>query len=123
MYADYEYYKNEYKGELDEDTANKALKQASRHIDTLTFNRARNAELSEFQEGVLKETCCMIADFEMLNKDLINNLLSSYSLNGASMAFNGQSANATIVSGIVVQKDTYAYLCQTGLCCRSLGVL
>ena len=37
MYADVEYYKQAYKGSLED--VEKALMQASRHIDTLTFNR------------------------------------------------------------------------------------
>ena len=39
MYVTVEYYKDTYKGNLDEADAEKALKQASRHIDTLTYNR------------------------------------------------------------------------------------
>ena len=122
MYADFEYYTTEYKGKMDEETANKALKQASRHIDSLTFNRAVNKPLTEFQSNILKEVCCMMADFENENGEMINSLINSYSLNGASISFGGTAANCTMIGGVVVQKDVYAYLCQTGLTCRSLGV-
>ena len=44
MYADYEYYTTEYKGTLPEEEAVKALTRASRHIDTLTYNRIVGAE-------------------------------------------------------------------------------
>lgn len=125
MYADYEYYKTEYKGTLPEEEAVKALKQASRHIDTLTYNRIVGDEfdcLTVFQQDIIKETACMMADFESANASMINSLINSYSINGASINFSGESANCQLVNGIVVQKDVYAYLAQTGLTCLSLGV-
>ena len=125
MYADYEYYTTEYKGKLPEEEAVKALTRASRHIDTLTYNRIIGAEferLTAFQQGIIKECVCMMADFETSNASMINSLVNSYSINGASISFSGECANCQLVNGVIVQKDTYAYLEQTGLTCRSLGV-
>lgn len=125
MYADFEYYTNEYKGTMPEEEAVKALKQAERHIDTLTYNRIRKCKfegLTEFQQGIVKECACMMADFEHNNASMINSLVNSYSINGASITFSGECANCQLVDGVIVQKDTYAYLAQTGLTCRSLGV-
>ena len=125
MYADYEYYTTEYKGTLPEEEAVKALKQANRHIDTLTYNRIVGAEferLTTFQRDIIKETSCMMADFEHNNASMINSLINSYGINGASITFSGECVNCQIVNGVIVQKDVYAYLAQTGLACRSLGV-
>jgi hypothetical protein len=125
MYADFEYYTNEYKGTMPEEEAVKALKQAERHIDTLTYNRIKKCKfegLTEFQQGIVKECACMMADFEHNNASMINSLVNSYSINGASISFSGECANCQLVDGVIVQKDTYAYLAQTGLICRSLGV-
>ena len=123
MYADLEYYKNTYGGKLSEEDAEKALKQASRHIDTLTYNRIVDIErLTAYQQGIIKECACMMADFESTNASMINSLINSYSINGASINFSGESANCQLVNGVVVQKDVYAYLSQTGLTCLSLGV-
>ena len=125
MYADYEYYSTEYKGTMPEEEATKALKQAERHIDTLTYNRIKGfgfERLTAFQQGIIKECVCMMADFETANASMINSLINSYSINGASINFSGESANCQIVNGIIVQKDVYAYLSQTGLTCLSLGV-
>lgn len=125
MYADFEYYTNEYKGTMLEEEAVKALKQAERHIDTLTYNRIKKCKfegLTEFQQGIVKECACMMADFEHNNASMINSLVNSYSINGASITFSGECANCQLVDGVIVQKDTYAYLAQTGLTCRSLGV-
>lgn len=125
MYADYEYYSVEYYGQMSQEEATSALKQACRHIDALTYNRIKGRgfeNLTEFQQGIVKETACMMADFEHNNADMINSLVNSYSINGASISFGGEGANYTLVNGVVVQRDVYAYLCQTGLCCRSMGV-
>lgn len=125
MYADYEYYFQTYNGEMTEDEAVKALEKASRHIDTLTYNRivGRGFEsLTEFQQGVIKECACMMADFEHTNESMINSLINNYSINGASISFSGEGANFALVRGIVVQRDTYSYLEQTGLTSRNLGV-
>ena len=125
MYADYDYYSVEYHGQMPEEEAMSALKQACRHIDTLTYNRivGRGFErLTAFQQGIIKEVACMMADFEHNNADMINSLVNSYSINGASISFGGEGANYKLVNGVVVQRDVYAYLSQSGLCCASMGV-
>lgn len=123
MYAGIEYYKNTYKGNLEDADAVKALEKASRHIDTLTYNRIVAVgfeNLAEYQQGVIKECECLMADWEIENTDYINNMLSSYSLNGASMSFTGQSASATVVNGVAVSREIYSHLQKCGLCTRSL---
>lgn len=125
MYADLEYYHNTYGGKLPDEEAEKALKQASKHIDILTYRRIAGVgfeNLTPFQQETVKEVCCMMADFESANASMINSLINSYSINGASINFSGESANCQIVNGIIIQKDVYAYLSQTGLTCLSLGV-
>ena len=125
LYADFEYYSQTYKGKLPQEEAKKALKQASRHIDSLTFNRIVGKgfeNLTPFQQEIVKECTCMMADFENTNASMINSLINSYSINGASISFSGECANCQLTNGVIVQKDTYAYLAQTGLTCRSLGV-
>ena len=123
MYADYEFYKNTYNGTLEEADALKALNKASRHIDTLTYNRILEIgfnNLTEYQQGIIKECECLMADWETENADYINSMLSSYSLNGASMSFTGQSASATVTNGVAVSREIYAHLQKCGLCTRSI---
>lgn len=123
MYAGIEYYKNTYKGNLEDTEIEKALEKASRHIDTLTYNRIVAIgfdNLTEYQQGIIKECECLMADWETENTDYINSMLSSYSLNGASMSFTGQSASATVVSGVAVSREIYSHLQKCGLCTRSL---
>lgn len=123
MYADIEFYKNTYKGNLEDADIEKALQQASRHIDTLTFNRIvliGFEHLTEYQQGIIKECECLMADWETENSDYINSMLSSYSLNGASMSFSGNSASAVVTNGVAVSRDIYSHLQKCGLCTRSL---
>ena len=125
-YASKEDYKDIYKGTMipDEDIE-KQLRQASRHIDSLTYNRIVGrgfSGLTEFQQEIIKEVCCMQAEFEYENTDVINSILSSYSINGASIQINA-SWNVCTDKGVVMKRDTYQLLSQTGLCCLRLGGL
>ena len=98
----------------------RVLRQASRHIDSLTFNRIVAAgfdHMTAFQQETIKEVVCMQADFEYENADEINTILSSYSINGVSAQF-GSSWNVFMEKGIAMKRDVYSLLMQTGLCCR-----
>lgn len=118
-YVTAEYYLKDFNGSLiPRDTLEKALRLASRHIDSLTYNRIVGQgfyNLTSFQRDVIKETVCQQAEFEYENADEINTILSSYSINGVSMQF-GSSWNVFMKKGIAMKKDTYALLCQSGLC-------
>lgn len=107
-------------GNIQPDKLQNALRQASRHVDVLTYNRicARGFEhLTTFQQEVIKEVVCQQADFETENEDEISMVLSSYSINGVSAQF-GSSWNIYTEHGVAMRRDVYATLCQTGLCCR-----
>lgn len=123
-YADKEYYTNVYGGsKISEEVLDKALKQASRHIDILTFNRLVGKDIStyltEYQLELVKECCCELADFETEYADMIQNVLKSYSINGVSMTFD-QSWNLQIQDGVVIRQDVYSKLQSTGIMCRIL---
>lgn len=113
-------------GVITTDDLEKRLHIASRHIDTLTFNRivARGFEnLTEFQKDVIRLVVCKQADFEAENESLINSVLSSYSINGVSMGINAGGWNVTVQDGVIMKADNYAMLERTGLCCRRLGAI
>lgn len=120
-YATEDYYLNQYGGEIiPKDILEKALKNASRHIDSLTYNRIVGrgiSSLTEFQQEIIREVVCMQADFEYENADEINSVLSSYSINGVSAQF-GSSWNIFTDKGIAMKREVYTLLCQTGLCSR-----
>ena len=120
-YASKEYYQNEYQGSIvPEDKLLKALRQASRHIDSLTFDRIVGqgfSNLSRYQQELIREVTCQQADFETENADEIDTILQSYAINGVSAQF-GSSWNVITEQGVAMKRDVYALLCQTGLCCR-----
>ena len=120
-YVTPEYYRETYGGtQIPENELERALTQASRHIDSLTYNRIVGqgfSNLTAFQQDVIREVVCQQADFEYENADEINTILSSYSLNGASVQF-GSSWNVYTEKGVAIRRDVYALLSQTGLCCR-----
>lgn len=120
MYTSYvavEEYKKNY-SDIPDENIEKSLKKASRHIDTLTFNRIQGIgfdNLTEFQKEIIKEVCCELANFEYENEDVITSVLSSYSINGVSMAF-GDSWNVKVFKGVAIPTELYETLSQTGLC-------
>ena len=121
-YADETYYDDVFKGSEFEDyeEAEKYLRQASRHIDSLTFNRIREEgfdKLTPFQQEVIQEVCCLQAEFEYENQDELESIFSGYGINGVSAQI-GNSWNIFMEKGVAMKRDTYALLCQTGLCCR-----
>lgn len=120
-YADESYYSDTFDGSIlpDEDMA-RYLRQASRHIDSLTYNRIIGqgfTNLTQFQQDVIREVVCQQAEFEYENADLIETVISGYSLNGASVQF-GSAWNVRTQNGVAMRRDTYRLLEQTGLCCR-----
>lgn len=120
-YADADFYREVYKGTVIlAEELERRLYVASRHIDTLTYNRIVGrgiSGLTEFQAGIIREVCCQQADFEYENQDLMETVLSGYSLNGASVQF-GNSWNVMTDKGVAMKRDTYSLLKQTGLCNR-----
>lgn len=119
--ADYAQYGN---GDIpfeDLEKLEKILHKASRNIDSLTFNRIVGTgfdNLTEFQQKIVKESCCLLADFLHDNADLLDSALNAYTINGVSMSFGGVSV--AVIGGIPIRKDIYSLLSQTGLCCTSL---
>lgn len=122
-YANESYYFSVYQGDtLSYDDARKWLLQASRHIDSLTYNRIVDrgfSALTKFQQETICEVCCRQAEFEYQNREIFDMILSGYSINGVSMQF-GASWNVTTQKGIPMRKDVYEQLCQTGMCCGLL---
>lgn len=121
-YATPEYYSDIYSGGTIPagDELERYLRNASRHIDTLTYNRIVGrgiSSLTAFQQDVIREAVCQQADFEYQNREIFDMILQGYSINGVSMQF-GESWNVMIQKGIPVKRDIYELLCQTGLCCR-----
>jgi hypothetical protein len=89
--------------------------KAAEHIDTLTFNRICDYNsLTELQQRTISRVHERLTKFEQDNEDLLNTHLQSYSINGVSMSFGGQSVKW--ICGIAIPKELYSMLISTGLC-------
>ena len=102
----------------------KALYQASRQVDSLTYNRIVGKgflHLTGFQQDVIRDVCCQQADFYYANKEAIESALQSYSINGVSMAF-GTGQNVKYINGVFIHSGTYSLLNQSGLACRRVVI-
>ena len=116
--ADYDRYGS---GNIQPEELDKILHNASRQIDSLTFNRIVGKgfdNLTDFQQEIITESCCKLADFLHDNADLLDSALSSYSVNGVSMSFGGVAV--TVINGVPVSREIYSLLCQSGLCSLSM---
>ena len=101
-------------------SVSKFLKDASRNIDTLTFNRivAKGfANLTEFQREIIKECVCKQAEFLYDNADAISSVFDTYSINSVTMKF-GTGFSVELIDGVPVLTSVYSLLKQTGLCCQ-----
>lgn len=117
--ADYAQYGS---GNIPAEELDSFLHKASRHIDSLTFNRIVAAgfdNLTEFQRDIIKNSCCRLADFLHDNDGLLGSALNSYSVNGVSMSFGGMSV--AVINGVPVSREIYSLLSQSGLCTSSLN--
>ena len=107
-------------GEIPEEKLDDFLSQASRNVDSLTYNRIVGRgfdNLTAFQKETIQEVVCRQADFLYENQDVMNTILTSYSINGVSVHF-GKSWNVKVQNGVAMKMDVYHLLCQTGFCCR-----
>lgn len=119
MYADYEYYRDNFGGKvLDENTAPEALEQASEAVDILTYCRIKAAgfdNLTEHQQTTIKRVVCRLAQWQYENADGLESPYKQYSINGVSMTF-GASDTVRSVCGVLIPLEIYSLLLTTGLC-------
>ena len=99
-----------------------ANKRAGRAVDALTFNRIHALGwegLSPFQRGVVADVMAELVKFQSDNVDLLESTVSGYSINGVSVQYNG-GVSVTRVEGVIIPRELYALLEQTGLTCPVL---
>ena len=122
MYASIEDFERLYSDtSLDYMTITQMLEQASEEVDGLTYNRIRVKgfdRLTVFQQEKVKRAVCIQAAFINEYSEMLTSPFSSYSINGVSMAFNGD--NIVDINGIKASKQRYNRLVQTGLTRRNL---
>ena len=125
LYADKDYYQNTYKGSSlsSDNELNKYLQEATDDVNSLTFNRIVGKgfdNLTNFQKDIIQRVCCQFAEFKFENADVIESILSSYSINGVSQSFGNNNLNVKVIEGIAIPFRLYKLLGQTGLTCKNV---
>lgn len=126
MYSPYITY-NEYVelggNTLTAENADKYLVKTSRQLDILTFNRIHEIgweKLTNYQKDLIKEFIVNVSDFIYENEDILDNILSTYHINGVEMTFRG-NWNLTIKDGVAVRTEDFKLLESTGLTYQGFG--
>lgn len=97
----------------------KLIRESEEDIDTLTFHRIGELEsLSEYQQLQIKRAVCDQVNFRAENADLLESPLSSYGVNGVTIAFDNSKVRC--VSGVYVSVRAYNLLLSTGLLYRGV---
>lgn len=117
IYADYEYYSQEFHGnKIPEEKFPAAARDASRQIDYVTFGRLKAAD--DVPDKV-KEACCAAAEALYLTEDAVLKAaggISSEKIGDLSVTYSAGSASGA-VSG-AVRDVIREYLANTGLMYR-----
>jgi hypothetical protein len=119
-YVEYEYYKDTFKGNLDENAATKLLEEASDQVDRLTYGRIRRKgfkSLTEYQQEMIKKAVCHQAEFINNYGEYLSSPLSGFSIGDVSLSFGKENQGP---GGVIADKKTLDYLSQTGLTVRRL---
>lgn len=112
---------DEYIGDIPSEQLEKQLSDACRTVDSLTFNRIVKLgfeNLTEFQQGIIRDAVAKQADFTYDNAELLDSPLSSYSISGVSMSFD--TSKVLNIGGVTTTREVYGLLMQTGLCYRGV---
>lgn len=101
LYADYNYYTNEYIGELSDETFKAQILKASKIIDrniNTVLDEIKISKLSKKAQDELKYTACAIVDLLEHKNKSDNTKLSSLSIDGVSKTFKSISTEEYKVS-------------------------
>lgn len=122
-YVDIDYYIENDGTITDTSIIDKYLTKAEGIVDNLTFQRINQVgflNCSVWEQGIIKECVCEIANFQYINKDMLNSIIQSYSINGVSMTFSAND-NYKVINGYSIPNSTYNKLSQTRFTCQSFG--
>lgn len=90
VYADFNYYKDTYKGTLPEDSFNSLILKASREIDKNVNTRLTEAKINNLQKEAqeqLQYTACALVDLIYKKQESDGKKISSFSIDGVSKTF------------------------------------
>ncbi len=124
-YSDADYYRSIYKGGFKGtgEELNRLLYLASRKIDELTFNRIVSLDfdsLTNFRKQLIRQACCLQADFYAENGTDSRNTIQSYSVLDISVSYNNSTSPNSAARLNGVSESAYMLINQTGLMSRGV---
>lgn len=116
VYADFEYYKYDYCGEMAEKDYMRLSRQASAYLDNVCFDRIAKVT-DEAMMAKIKDACCAVADTYLLNEN--GGGISAETNDGISVTYlNGTSKSLTNEQRLY--QAALTYLGNTGLMYRGV---
>lgn len=95
IYAEYEYYKDNYYGTMAEEDFKRLSRQASVYLDHVCFDRIADVT-DEAILAKVKDACCAVADAYLMNE---NGVVSQETNDGISVTYTRGGSNRTVFSG------------------------
>lgn len=112
IYADYEYYKNEYRGNVvkNEDDFLRLAPRASAWLDRLTYGRSKD----HADEEPVKMACCAVSEVMLRQESANGQEIIAEANDGVSVSYasSGKSADRTLYDAAAL------YLMSTGMMYR-----
>ena len=115
IYADFNYYKGTYCGEMTEKDYDRLSRQASAYLDFITFDRIKNVT-DESVMAKVKDACCAVADTLLLNEQ--GGGIASETNDGVSVAYVNGTGSKTDEQRL--KQTALIYLGHTGLMYRGV---
>lgn len=123
QFVDFEYYKNKFKGSLQEDEFNQLAREASAIVNRLTMRRI-NADALQSQpyEKDVKDCTCAVAEkIEEMQRKEEAAKIASETIGPHSVTFRNEAKTTEAEKQIEYKRVVEIYLFGTGLLYRGLG--
>ena len=120
QFVDFEYYKNKFKGSLQEDEFNQLAREASAIVNRLTMRRI-NADALQGQPYVKDCTCAVAEKIEEMQRKEEAAKIASETIGPHSVTFRNEAKTTEAEKQIEYKRVVEIYLFGTGLLYRGLG--
>ena len=122
QFVDFEYYKNKFKGSLQEDEFNQLAREASAIVNRLTMRRINAALQGQPYEKDVKDCTCAVAEkIEEMQRKEEAAKIASETIGPHSVTFRNEAKTTEAEKQIEYKRVVEIYLFGTGLLYRGLG--
>lgn len=123
QFVDFEYYKNKFKGSLQEDEFNQLAREASAIVNRLTMRRINADALQDqpYEKDVKDCTCAVAEKIEEMQRKEEAAKIASETIGPHSVTFRNEAKTTEAEKQIEYKRVAEIYLFGTGLLYRGLG--